>query len=198
MSRIRQRISRWLLRLARSRIGGRIAAFACAYAPWMLPVRHVLRTKAVVAFVHPRPEANDHVVLVPRRYVPSLPALVKARRVGVFSELVGEAARLAEAHNRSSDVLAINVGGRQEVLQLHGHLLSPSELRTALDEIIDEQHVDLCDAEMVLSALQHLVSRIEMAGEAWGGSVLIRDLKAEQIRVAATVSAEENRGPLLR
>ena len=198
MLRVRQRISRWLLRLARSRIGGRLAAFACAYVPWTLPVRHVLRTKAVVAFVHPRPEANDHVVLVPRSLVPSLPTLVEERRIDVFSELVGEAARPAEAHNRSSDVLAINVGGRQEVFQLHGHLLSPSGLRTALDEIIDEQHVDLRDAEMVLIALQHLVSRIETAGEAWGGSALIRDLKAEQIRVAATVSAVGNRGPLLR
>jgi len=152
----------------------------------------------MVAFVHPRPEANDHVVLVPRSFVPSLPVLVEERRIDVFSELVGEATRLAEAHNRSSDVLAINVGGRQEVFQLHGHLLSPSGLRTALDEIIDEQHVDLGDTEMVLSALQRLISRIEVAGEAWGGSVLIRDLKTERIRVAATVSTVENRGPLLR
>jgi len=195
---LRERLSRWLLRVARSRIGGRLSAVVCMFAPWSLPVRHVIRTRRVIAFYHPRPEADDHVVFVPRTYIPSLASLVQQRDARTFLDLVTVAAMYAEEKNRASAILAINVGGRQEVLQLHGHLLSTAGLRTAIDEIIDEHVVDIHDATAVLDALHRLVERIENAGEAWGGSVLVRNLGSHLMRIAATVSTVENRGPLLR
>jgi histidine triad (HIT) family protein len=116
-------IARTLFRLARSRPVHAAVRLAFARASGLLPVRRVYETPTVLAFHHPRPAWPIHVLIVPKRALPSLLALAPADLPLVVDVLrtaraVEERLGLA-GQNR---VLIVNGGAYQDVGQLHFHL----------------------------------------------------------------------------
>jgi diadenosine tetraphosphate (Ap4A) HIT family hydrolase len=90
---------------------------------WLLPVRRVAQTRGVLAFDHPAPSWQPHLLLVPKR---SIRSVLAARPAD--APLVGELLRLALvlAHrrglHRQGFALLVNGGAYQDVPQLHFHL----------------------------------------------------------------------------
>lgn len=114
-------IARWLFALARQRWVGALVGFGFAYGSCLLPVKRVRETRRILAFYHPRPSWPGHMLLVPKRRIPSLLHLLDDTLLLEIVQMAGEitAGRTA--------VLCANGGARQEIAQLHFHLIPGEE-----------------------------------------------------------------------
>ena len=122
-----RRLRRALFWLSRTRPMGLVVRLAFARLWWLLPVRRVAQTAGVLAFEHPAPSWQPHILLVPKRAIPSL---MKAHTTD--AQLVGEIVRLgmglalrrklAERETDPGFALMVNGGTYQDVPQLHFHL----------------------------------------------------------------------------
>jgi histidine triad (HIT) family protein len=64
-----------LLRLARSRLAGRIVSWLLTHMSYLLPLDRLRETETLVAFYHPRPSYPFRVLLTPKRSRSDLNAL---------------------------------------------------------------------------------------------------------------------------
>lgn len=106
---------------------GLVVRLTFAWLWWLLPVRRVGQTARVLAFEHPAPSWQPHILLVPKRAIRSLVAArpADARLVGEIVRLgLGLALRrrLAEHETDPGFALMVNGGTYQDVPQLHFHL----------------------------------------------------------------------------
>lgn len=95
----------------------------------MLPVRRIARTKGVVGFHHPRPIAAPHILVIPTRPFPALisPHFSQQECADVlWSMLILSHQITANDSTVDSWALIINGGIRQEIGQMHGHLMATS------------------------------------------------------------------------
>jgi diadenosine tetraphosphate (Ap4A) HIT family hydrolase len=89
-----------------------------------LPLQRLARSGQVVAFRHPRPSYDPHILVVPTTPFPALEAL--SFSVPGKSVLVWEMAALARLLTHTSQVqwqMIINGGQRQDIGQVHGHVI---------------------------------------------------------------------------
>jgi histidine triad (HIT) family protein len=121
------RLARLGFGLARTGVLDPVVRLAFARGAPLLPVRRVLLEPAVIAFVHPHPSWPTHVLLVPRR------AIASYRDVGrdnaaMVCELFRTAPRVARMLRLGPAAysLLLNGGARQDVGQLHVHLVAPA------------------------------------------------------------------------
>jgi len=111
--------------LARSRLGRRLTGWFFAYMSFLIPVHRLRETPTLMAFEHPRPSYPVHILLVPKRAVPSLEGLgpedadFMVDLFSVVQSLVAEF-NLGERGYR----LIANGGKYQDIPQLHFHLIS--------------------------------------------------------------------------
>lgn len=134
-------------RIGKHSLAGRIF---CLTERW-LPLERVARTRTLVAFHHPRPVANPHVLIVPTRPISSLtsPSVPGKTRAEVIWSMLTLARQVGSDLDPDADwQMVINGGTRQEIGQLHGHLLldhaaagedgvadSPASLLPFLDQL---------------------------------------------------------------
>jgi diadenosine tetraphosphate (Ap4A) HIT family hydrolase len=175
--RVRRAVGRTGLRIAQTAAGGRLVGLVCAHASALLPVERVAETDAALVFRHPVPEAPEHLVIVPKTALRDLCALVAGDRVEAFGALVA-AARLAPGRERGERVLTINVGARQQVAQLHAHLLPLRSARLLLAQVRDRAAVDLGSPDAVRAALAGAVARLGDCDPSLHGSLVVRGLDA--------------------
>ncbi|MFN8637329.1 MAG: HIT domain-containing protein [Chloroflexota bacterium] len=116
-------LARALFRLARTRPAGWLVRAGFAYGAALLPVRRVAQTDRAIAFHHPAPSWRPHVLVVPRRPIPSFLSL-RTEHAPLFGEIVRLAFSLAETHALYVNGFAVlvNGGAYQDVSQLHVHL----------------------------------------------------------------------------
>jgi len=88
-----------------------------------MPVNKILETDMVLAFYHPVPTHDLHILIVPKRKVGSLMELQDEK---ILSEIVTTAQRLVEELQleKRGYSLLVNGGPYQDVRQLHIHLIS--------------------------------------------------------------------------
>jgi len=112
-----------LFGLSRSRPLGAAVRFGFAHASGCLPVRRVGETDQVLAFYHPRPSWQPHILFVPKVGIASL-LDVRPEQVPLVRGLVQLALVLAfEKHlDQQGFTLLVNGGAYQDVGQLHFHL----------------------------------------------------------------------------
>jgi histidine triad (HIT) family protein len=116
-------LSRWLFLLSRKPLTHALVRWGFGHLSGILPVRRIVTTERVVAFSHPRPTWSPHVLLVPKRAIPSFVALrprdyvVVADILRLSSEIVATRASPAAPY-----LLLVNGGAYQDVGQLHFHL----------------------------------------------------------------------------
>ncbi|MBM7785372.1 HIT domain-containing protein [Tenggerimyces flavus] len=94
------------------------------------PVEVVAETDEVLAFHHTRPFWPVHIVVVPKRHVPSLTNLGDADEVLLHALLavVRQVAAQVEAEHGACRVLT-NLGTYQDSKHLHVHVASGDQLR---------------------------------------------------------------------
>jgi histidine triad (HIT) family protein len=141
-------LSRNLFRLARNDFAGSVVQWVFAHAAWALPVRKVATTSTVIAFHHPRPSWETHILLVPKVGIPSLLDLDQANE-SIVLELMLLADSLGRDLTQSGEEtrplsLIVNGGAYQDVGQLHFHLVAGSSVQeyrcpgaTSTDSLID-------------------------------------------------------------
>jgi len=121
-----------MLCVARSRVGLSIIGWVFSHMSSALPVKRLRETESLIAFYHPQPSYPVHILLVPKRAIASLANLTPADAdfladlIPTVQSLVAELG-LEQAGYR----LIVNGGLYQDAAQLHFHLISGSEVRTA-------------------------------------------------------------------
>lgn len=95
-----------------------------------LPLKRIVRENGLVAFHHPRPIASHHVLIAPTHPAPSL--ITDHPDESYLPELIWEMVVLARRISADLDPTArwqfvINGGERQDIGQIHGHLLRVDE-----------------------------------------------------------------------
>lgn len=147
-------ISKLLFRLARNRLLHAAVRFGFANLSALLPVRRVCETEHLLAFHHPRPTWEHHILFVPKVAIPTLTD-ARQEQVPVVRQLIQLALSIAsrERFAHGGFALMVNGGGYQDVGQLHFHLASPS--REMWYECADAAPQDaLLDTE-ALTAFHH-------------------------------------------
>lgn len=127
-------IALFLFKLARSRLGATFVRWAFTHATRVMPVEHRQETDLVVSFSHPKPTHEVHFVVVPKTPVRTMMDLSTAHEPvlrEIFSELQRLARELRLEENGYSVI--VNGGARQEVPQLHFHLISGRKIGEAND-----------------------------------------------------------------
>ncbi|MCL6515483.1 histidine triad nucleotide-binding protein [Alicyclobacillus sp.] len=104
----------------------------CKIVAGELPSKTVLETDQVLAFHDIRPQAPVHVLIIPKRHIPSAHALAP-EDAAVLGEIHQAARRVAEELGVAEKGyrLVTNVGfhGQQTVPHLHYHLLGGRQLQ---------------------------------------------------------------------
>ena len=127
-----RRFRRLLFWLSRTRPMGFVVRLAFGRLWWLLPVRRVAQTARVLAFEHPAPSWQPHLLLVPKRSIRSLLA-ARPADAAYLGEIVrlgfGLAVRrgLASGETGTGFALLVNGGTYQDVPQLHVHLAGLDE-----------------------------------------------------------------------
>ena len=102
-----------------------------------MPFHKLISNRHVVAFAHPRPIAETHLLIVPKKGIPALPrfdlSLSENQEIAIA---IFEAAQQLIAANSGSGRwgLMVNVGVYQDVPQIHFHLIQPFEASAAVKE----------------------------------------------------------------
>lgn len=121
-------MSRKLFSLAKTPIGDVVVGLAFGKFSRLIPIKRIEETERVVAFWHPKPFWENHILIVPKKAIKSLVSL----EPGDFS-YIEEAYKITQQLIRElawqdDYFLLVNGGKRQEVNQLHFHLGRGKEL----------------------------------------------------------------------
>lgn len=136
-----------------------VAGLAFCLCERLLPLQRIGRTRELVAFHHPRPVADPHILIVPTRPCRSLvDSKWSTRRK---SDLVWSMITFAEGIATDLDTGAtwqftINGGRRQDIGQLHGHL-------TIATDSADPNEVPITNPGIDSAPWNHLFTEIGIA-----------------------------------
>lgn len=122
-------LSRSLFKIARSRLGNSIIRWSFAHAARFMPVDKLHETDLVIAFLHPQPTHETHVVVVPKRAIKTLMHL-SAGDADVLGDVFLTIQKVVADLGIEPDgySVVINGGPRQDVDQIHFHVLSGKAL----------------------------------------------------------------------
>lgn len=91
-----------------------------------IPVKRLRETETLMAFHHPKPSYEFHVLLVPKKAVGSLMGL-DVNDTAFLSDLYSAVQGLVEEFHLPAYRLIVNGGEYQDFPQLHFHLVSSVE-----------------------------------------------------------------------
>ena len=156
------------------RIGRRIgkhplASYVFCLAERVLPLQRLGRSARAVAFAHPRPSWQPHILIVPTVPWAQLvsPRRPPAQKIELLEEMLALASTVSAGHDATATwLLAINGGARQDIGQVHGHLATepwrPGETLHPLDQPSAWQHIflSLADAAQLPESGYTLIVRL--------------------------------------
>lgn len=121
--------AQFLFRLARTRPGNSIIRWSFAHATRLMPVDRIHETDLVIAFRHPQPTHETHVVVVPKRPVATLMRL-KPEDADVLRDVFLAIQQVVSTLGLEKEgySVVVNGGPRQDVEQIHFHVLAGPEL----------------------------------------------------------------------
>lgn len=131
--------SKWLFQLSKNPFIGRVAGYGFQFCSFLLPVKKLSHTKKVICFFHPKPSYKRHMLIIPKKSIPTLLHLAEKKNQDYIRSVWNTAKSMADKHFRDHFVLCSNGGPRQEVMQVHFHMF--------LDEVISDKHVSLPHGE---------------------------------------------------
>lgn len=96
-----------------------------------IPARRIFENETLVAFHDLHPQAPTHLLIVPKRHIPTLNAC-GVQDVGLLGEMLLVATHLAHENSFSESgyrlVFNVNSGGGQEIYHIHLHLLGGRQM----------------------------------------------------------------------
>lgn len=144
-------LQRLLFQIAKGPLMGFLVGIAFRYCCWAIPVKKVYQSKEIIAFRHPQPSYENHVILSPRKVIKDLRQLASDHNSSLFLKTWEAVKRLCETHPAYHDafVLVANGGKRQEVQQVHFHLFTNGAMVhdyavRAKDENVLYQDQEIC------------------------------------------------------
>ena len=123
-------MSKKLFELAKTPIGDLIVGLAFGKFSQLLPVRRVKETEKVIAFWHPKPFWERHILIVPKKPIKKI-TTIKEEDLPYLDEVFNVTREIVNelGWEREGYTLLANGGTRQEVNQLHFHLGSGAEIK---------------------------------------------------------------------
>jgi histidine triad (HIT) family protein len=110
-----------------------IIGWVFAHMSFAIPVKRLRETEALIAFHHPQPSYPFHVLLVPKKAVPSLREL-DSTDIAFLADVYSTVQHLVDEFRLPAYRLILNGGEYQDFPQLHFHLVSnvgPGSLQSA-------------------------------------------------------------------
>lgn len=117
-------LPRFARTLSRSRSLARFFIWMIDTFPFLLSARRLRETPTLLAFFHPVPSAPYHVLLIPRKPIPSLADLDPAADGPLLADLFAAVRSLVAEYQLPAYRLLVNGGAYQDFPYLHFHLLS--------------------------------------------------------------------------
>lgn len=118
-----------MFRLVRSPLLSISLGFIFAHLSGLIPVKRLRETPTLLAFYHPQLSYPVHIVIVPKKALPSLAALSPADTPFLIDLFKTADSLAAELNLHPNDYqLVLNGGAYQAVPQLHVHLISDKSL----------------------------------------------------------------------
>lgn len=90
-----------------------------------IPVKRLRETDTLMVFYHPKPAYSFHVLLIPKKAVPSLKEF-DSTDTTFLTDLYSTVQSLVDEFQLPAWRLIVNGGEYQDFPQLHFHLISPS------------------------------------------------------------------------
>lgn len=94
-----------------------------AHMSFAIPVKRLRETETLMAFYHPKPAYAFHVLLVPKKAVPSLKDFDSAD-TAFLTDLYSTVQNIVKQYQLPAYRLIVNGGEVQDFPQLHFHLIS--------------------------------------------------------------------------
>lgn len=113
--------------MAKTPIGDYVVGTTFELLSSALPVKRVYENDWVIAFWHPKPFWEQHILIVPKKKIKDLISLQDSEMVFV-SEVFKAVKVIVGQLGWKEYTLLVNGGDRQEVNQMHFHLCTGKEL----------------------------------------------------------------------
>lgn len=119
-----------LFRMAKSPFMGSMVGKAFQYCSRLIPVKKIYNGKEVIAFYHPQPSYQNHVIIVPKKAIKNLQQMASDSFSRYFVKIWETVKDICAAHPQFRDafVIVANGGKRQEVQQVHFHMFTDHEV----------------------------------------------------------------------
>ena len=101
-----------------------------AHMSFAIPVKRLRETETLMAFHHPKPSYQFHVLLIPKKPVPSLKEFDSTDTI-FLTDLYFAVQSLVEEFHLAAYRLIVNGGEYQDFPQLHFHLVSDVTRQTS-------------------------------------------------------------------
>lgn len=123
-------LKKFLFKIAKGPFMGKIVGRAFQYCSWAIPVKKVYSSKEILAFHHPHPSYENHIIISPKRAVKNLQQMALDSYSKYFVKIWEAAKDICEMHPEYNDsfVIVANGGKRQEVQQVHFHMFTNHEI----------------------------------------------------------------------
>lgn len=147
-----------------------------------LPLHRLARSRRCVAFCHPKPTYSPHVLVVPTTPFPSLAhsRMEPAKKAELLWEMIQLARDVTADHDADWRVV-INGGSRQDIGQVHGHLIHDVAEPSAYS-------VDVHDPAEQLGGWEHILRWIEAAESIPGNGYSVTFRLLPEKKVVASFS----------
>ena len=116
-------------KFSKSKLGELIMGITFGRFSRLLPVKRVKETDKVIAFWHPKPLWERHILIVPKKAVLSLDSITENDLPYILDVYRVAREIILEKKWKSEDYsLIVNGGNRQKIPQLHFHLVRGKQL----------------------------------------------------------------------
>ena len=148
-------LKKLLFKIAKGPFMGKIVGTAFQYCSWALPVKKVYNGGEVIAFDHPQPSYEHHIIISPKRAIQNLQQMKLDGSDKYFVKIWEAIEEIRAARPEYSEAFAIVVNGgrRQEVQQVHFHMFTDHEIVNAYSAREQEKSIFFRDADICI--LEH-------------------------------------------
>lgn len=123
-------LKKLLFKIAKGPLMGKVVGNAFRHCSWAIPVKKVYSSREIIAFYHPQPSYENHMIISPKRAVKNLQQMALDSFSKYFVKICETAEDICVTHPEYHDafVLVANGGKRQEVQQVHFHMFTNHDI----------------------------------------------------------------------
>lgn len=158
-----------LFKIAKSPVMGRMVGIAFQHFSWAIPVKKVYQNRNVIAFYHPKPSYENHLIISPKRAIKNLQKMASDNFIEYFVKIWEAVKDICEMYPEYHDsfVLVANGGKRQEVGQVHFHMFTGHEILN-FDWEVHEMIIPVYASQRTKEDFENIMQSITMLDEKYG------------------------------